>query len=115
MIALADFLPESADGGLVPMLDRQTILVLLGLLALALLALGFAVRPFGRGSRYRRAPYGRLPGQVPIVGHRTAMEINIEQEKLAALRASRAARAGADDDAAAGAPLSEDEPRREQA
>ncbi len=65
------------------MLDHQTVFVLVGLFALVVMAFAFAVRPFGRSSRYRRAPYGRIPGQVPIVGHRTALEIKTEQEREA--------------------------------
>ncbi|MGD9645024.1 MAG: hypothetical protein AB7U73_04880 [Pirellulales bacterium] len=127
MFALADYLPESADGGAFLMLDRQTILVLVGLFALIVMVIGFAVRPFGRGSRYRRAPYGRQPGQVPIVGRRTAMEIQAAEERDAKRTAklkravgpkhagdARAgdARAG---DAAAGDTPAADEQRREQA
>jgi hypothetical protein len=101
------------------MLDRQTVLVLVGLFALVVLAFGFAVRPWGRGSRFRRAPYGRTPGQVPIVGHRTALEINLDQQKLAAMREARAAarakRAGHADDAPRAEGSHESEPRREQA
>jgi hypothetical protein len=96
------------------MLDRQTVLVLVGLFALVVLAFGFAVRPWGRGSRFRRAPYGRTPGQVPIVGHRTALEINLDQQKLAALREDRAAARAKRSGHAAGSPR-EEEPRREQA
>ena len=92
------------------MLDRQTVLVLVGVFALVVLAFGFAVRPWGRGSRFRRAPYGRTPGQVPIVGHRTALEINLDQQKLAAMREERARQAGHANEAPR-----EDEPRREQA
>ena len=97
------------------MLDRQTVLVLVGVFALVVLAFGFAVRPWGRGSRFRRAPYGRTPGQVPIVGHRTALEINLDQQKLAAMREERARQAGHANEAprAEGPPKSE--PRREQA
>lgn len=100
------------------MLDHQTILVLVGVFALVVLAFGFAVRPWGRGSRFRRAPYGRTPGQVPIVGHRTALEINIDQEKLAAAREARAARAAKRNppaDAPREEDLREDDPRRDQA
>ena len=92
------------------MLDRQTVLVLVGVFALVVLAFGFAVRPWGRGSRFRRAPYGRTPGQVPIVGHRTVLEINLDQQKLAAMREERARQAGHANEAPR-----EDEPRREQA
>lgn len=96
------------------MLDRQTVLVLVGVFALVVLAFGFAVRPWGRGSRFRRAPYGRTPGQVPIVGHRTALEINLDQQKLAAMRDERAA-ARTKRDQHAEESQREDEPRREQA
>jgi len=96
------------------MLDRQTILVLVGVFALVVLAFGFAVRPWGRGSRFRRAPYGRTPGQVPIVGHRTALEINLDQQKLAALRDERAAARAKRAQHAVESPR-DDEPRREQA
>lgn len=96
------------------MLDRQTVLVLVGVFALVVMAIGFSVRPWGRGSRFRRAPYGRAPGQVPIVGHRTALEINLDQQKLAAMRedraAARAKRAQHEVELAR-----EEEPRREQA
>lgn len=101
------------------MLDRQTFLVLVGLFSLVVLAFGFAVRPWGRGSRFRRAPYGRTPGQVPIVGHRTALEINLDQQKLAEMReeraAARAKRAGHADEAPRAEGPHESEPHREQA
>jgi hypothetical protein len=99
------------------MLDRETVLLLVGLFALVVLTIGFAVRPFGRGSRFRRAPYGRLPGQVPIVGHRTAMEIKAAQERKATragtLRPDAASEPTAD--APAADETAPDDSRREQA
>lgn len=41
------------------MLDTQTVLMLIGLGAIAVVWLMILVRPLGRVSRYSRAPYGR--------------------------------------------------------
>ena len=51
---------------------------------------------------------------MPIVGHRTVLEINLDQQKLAAMREERAAARARQAGHANEAPR-EDEPRREQA